>query len=47
VEDILPAIWIRPMDNIMEILIIAIGAGIVLLNLGFVLGIINAGRARD
>jgi V/A-type H+-transporting ATPase subunit I len=47
VENILPALWIRPMDNIMEILIVAIGAGVVLLSLGFLLGIFNAGRARD
>ena len=47
IEDLLPALWIRPMDNIMEILIVAIGAGVVLLSLGFITGIVNAWVARD
>jgi V/A-type H+-transporting ATPase subunit I len=46
-EDLIPALWIRPMDNIMQILMIAIGLGIVLLSTGFVLNIINAWVARD
>jgi len=35
-EDVLPALWIRPMDNIMQILIVAIvvlGVPMVLANL--------------
>jgi len=46
-EDLLPAIWIKPMDNIMQILLIAVGLGIVLLSTGFLLNIINAWVARD
>ncbi|MBN1874564.1 MAG: hypothetical protein JXA33_10075 [Anaerolineae bacterium] len=46
-EDILPALWLRPMENIMEILFIAIGAGVVLLSVGFITGIVNAWMARD
>jgi V/A-type H+-transporting ATPase subunit I len=46
-ENVLPALWIRPMDNIMQILVVAIGAGVVLLSVGFLLGILNAWRARD
>jgi V/A-type H+-transporting ATPase subunit I len=46
-ENVLPAFWIRPMDNIMQILVVAIGAGVVLLSVGFLLGILNAWRARD
>jgi len=46
-EDLLPAIWLNPMDNMMEILLIAIGMGIVLLSVGFVLNIVNAWIARD
>jgi V/A-type H+-transporting ATPase subunit I len=46
-ENVLPALWIRPMDNIMQILVVAIGAGVVLLTVGFLLGILNAWRARD
>jgi V/A-type H+-transporting ATPase subunit I len=46
-EGVLPALWIRPMENIMQILITAVGAGVVLLSLGFVIGILNAWAARD
>lgn len=46
-EDLLPALWLNPMDNIMQILLIAVGLGIVLLSTGFVLNIINAWVARD
>jgi V/A-type H+-transporting ATPase subunit I len=46
-ENILPALWIRPMDNIMQILLITIGAGIILLSIGFLVGILNAWMARD
>jgi len=46
-EDILHAVWIAPMENIMTILITAIGFGGVLLSLGFLLGIFNAYRRRD
>jgi V/A-type H+/Na+-transporting ATPase subunit I len=46
-ENVLPALWLRPMDNIMQILTVAIGAGVVLLSLGFLLGMLNAWRARD
>jgi V/A-type H+-transporting ATPase subunit I len=47
VEGILPALWLHPLDNIMGILTTTIGAGVVLLSLGFILGIINACVARD
>jgi V/A-type H+-transporting ATPase subunit I len=47
VEDLLPALWMRPIDNIMQILYISVGAGIVLLSAGFVLNMINAAVARD
>lgn len=46
-ENLLPALWIRPMDNIMQILLITIGAGVVLLSIGFLIGILNAWMARD
>jgi len=45
-EDIIPALWIRPMENITQILGIAIGAGIVILSLGFFLNLFNAARAQ-
>lgn len=46
-ENVLPALWMRPMDNIMQILLITIGAGVVLLSIGFLIGILNAWMARD
>jgi V/A-type H+-transporting ATPase subunit I len=46
-EDLLPALWIKPMDNIMQILLMAVGLGIVLLSTGFVLNIVNAWVTRD
>ncbi len=47
VETVLPALWMRPMENILSILVVAIGAGVVLLSIGFLLGILNAWMARD
>jgi V/A-type H+-transporting ATPase subunit I len=46
-EEILPAIWMSPMHNIMSILYVAIGGGAVILSLGFILGIFNAWRRKD
>jgi V/A-type H+-transporting ATPase subunit I len=46
-ENILPALWLHPMDNIMEILLITIGAGVVLLSIGFIIGILNAWVVHD
>ena len=46
-ENVLPALWTRPINDILPILTIAIGAGVVLLSIGFLLGILNAWMARD
>jgi V/A-type H+/Na+-transporting ATPase subunit I len=46
-EDILHPIWMHPLDNIMLILEIAIGAGVVLLSIGFIIGVINAITSRN
>jgi V/A-type H+-transporting ATPase subunit I len=46
-EDILPALWLRPGTNIMTILIITIGAGVVVLSLGFLLNIYNLFKAHE
>jgi V/A-type H+-transporting ATPase subunit I len=46
-EDVISALWIRPMENITQILGIAIGGGIVILSLGFLLNLFNASRAQD
>lgn len=47
VEDVLPALWMRPMENITQILVVTIGGGVVLLSLGFLLSIQNAWLAKD
>jgi len=46
-ETIIPALWMRPMENITQILGIAIGGGVVILSLGFLLNLYNAWRAED
>ncbi|HEY3345602.1 MAG TPA: V-type ATPase 116kDa subunit family protein [Anaerolineaceae bacterium] len=46
-ENIISAVWMRPLENIMNILIIAIVAGVILLSLGFLLGIYNHIAAKD
>lgn len=40
-EDILPALWLRPGKDPLQILMVAVGAGIILLTLGFLIGIFN------
>lgn len=45
-EEVLPHL-IKPSENILQILGIAIGAGMVLINLGILLNLYNAIRARD
>ena len=39
--------WIAPMENILSVLSIAIDAGIVILIIGFLLGMLNSIRVRD
>jgi V/A-type H+-transporting ATPase subunit I len=53
-EDILPEspifgrfVVIQPIHNILTILIVAVGTGLVLLTLGYLLNLYNAARARD
>lgn len=46
-EELLPAIWIKPMDNIMSVLMIAIGFGAILILIAMILNIINAIRAKE
>ena len=42
-----PFILIQPMESCIQILLIAIGVGVVLLSIGFLLNLINAWKARD
>ncbi len=40
-------LWLQPLHSIFPLLIAAVGAGVVILNLGFVLNLISALRVRD
>lgn len=46
-EELIPALWMKPMDNIMTTLMLAIGFGAVLILIAMVLNMINAIRARE
>lgn len=46
-EEMIPALWMKPMDNIMNTLMLAIGFGGVLILVAMVLNMINAVRARQ
>lgn len=46
-EEVLPAIWMKPMDNIMTVLMLAIGFGTILILIAMVLNIVNAIRAKE
>ena len=43
----LEPLWISPVHNILDILLISIGAGVILLILGFLIGIFNYARSRN
>ena len=45
-QPLLPALWLRPMDNIMALLAFAVAGGVVLLNVGFATNMIMAARKR-
>ena len=46
-EELLPAVWMKPMDNIMNVLMMAIGFGALLILIAMILNIINAVRAKE
>ncbi len=46
-EDIIEAVWMRPMDNIMTTLMLAVGFGMLLILVAMVINIVNAVRAKD
>lgn len=46
-EDLLPAVWMKPMDNIMTTLMLAIGFGMVLILIAMVINMVNAVRAGE
>ncbi len=45
--EILPPLWLRPMDHIAALLITAIVGGVVLLNIGFVLNLVSTWRSSS
>ncbi|MDI3547563.1 MAG: V/A-type H+/Na+-transporting ATPase subunit [Halanaerobiales bacterium] len=47
IEDILPALWVRPMENIMYLLAVAVGFGIFLMLASMILSLINSLRRHD
>ncbi|MDD4183714.1 MAG: V-type ATPase 116kDa subunit family protein, partial [Candidatus Omnitrophica bacterium] len=46
-EKIIPAIWIRPMENILEVFKISVMFGVIIITLGIFVNIINALRDKD
>ncbi|MEG1291135.1 MAG: V-type ATPase 116kDa subunit family protein [Lachnospiraceae bacterium] len=46
-EELLPAVWMKPMDNIMTTLMISVGFGVALILIAMILNMINAVRAKE
>ncbi len=46
-DTVIPALWMHPLENIMSILKVSIGFGVILLNIALFLGIYNAYVARN
>ncbi len=44
---LLPALWLRPMERVQDLLLFAVAGGVVVLNLGFALNLLTRARARD
>lgn len=47
IEDLIPPLWIRPMENIMQILLVTVVAGILILTAAFGLSMFNAIRNKN
>jgi V/A-type H+-transporting ATPase subunit I len=46
-ENVLPVLWLSPSHDMLQILGVAIGAGAVILSVGYLLNLYNAYRAKD
>ena len=46
-EDIVPGLWLKPMDNVMTVLLTAVAFGVVLILIAMILNIINGIKAKD
>lgn len=45
-EDLVPALWVKPLDNITDLFKVAIGFGIIVVSLGIVLNVVNSVRTH-
>ncbi len=45
-EDLLPARWLRPLENMVDLLLAAVAGGVVILLLGFAAALVNSFRTR-
>lgn len=46
-EELIPALWFRPLDNPLLLVAVAVAFGIVVISIGLVLGLASAWRRRD
>jgi len=46
-ETLLPALWLRPMENILQILIFTVIGGVVILNLAYLINFLNAWKSKN
>ena len=46
-ENLIPALWIRPVDNIPYLITVTLSFGIVLVSLGMILNLVNAVRLKE
>jgi V/A-type H+-transporting ATPase subunit I len=46
-EDVLPTLWMKPLDNITDLFKVAIGFGIAVVSLGIVLNVVNSLRTHS
>ncbi|NLZ80264.1 MAG: ATPase, partial [Clostridiales bacterium] len=46
-EDIIPHLWLNPMENVMTVLITAVAFGVILILIAMIMNVINGIKARD
>jgi len=46
IEDLIPALWLRPLDDIPRLLLASVGFGVVVLNVGFGAHLVTAARQK-
>ncbi len=46
-EDVIPHLWLNPMENVMTVLLTAVGFGVALILIAMILNIINGLKAKD